>query len=76
MSQPTDSDFALWMRDTFRQTVEDAEHDTDAGEDNYIGTMILAGEPTQVSDHGADSFTFRQGGVEYTVLVTARRLPD
>jgi hypothetical protein len=76
MNHPTDSDPAHWMRDTIKQTVEDAEHDPDAGEGTYIGTMILAGEPTHVSDVGADGFTFQQDGVEYTVRITARRLAE
>jgi hypothetical protein len=75
-SQPTDSDLACWMRDTFKQTVEDAEHDPDVGEDTYIGTIVLAVEPTHVGDAGADGFTFRQNGVEYTVRITARRLAN
>jgi hypothetical protein len=50
MNQPSDSNLAQWMRDTIKQAVEDAEHDPDAGEGTYIGTMILAGETTHVSD--------------------------
>ena len=76
MNQPSESDLAHWMRDTIKQADEDAEYDPDAGEGAYIGTMILAGETTHVGDAGADGFTFRQDGVEYTVRIMARRLAD